>query len=133
VRRIPELLIGILIAVAIFAIGLTFGSSYFPITPAERAKPISWQWMTHNAAGFFTAWLVIVGIAQLALFRWQLQLMRKSLEDAKVAAQAAQQAAITAGNQLQLSSVALRAVERAFVFCERIRSSWWLRRRRRKS
>lgn len=54
------------------------------------------SWLTHDAAGFFTLWLVIVGGAQIGLFYWQLRYMRKGVDDAAVAAKAAQQSADTA-------------------------------------
>ena len=55
------------------------------------------HWMMHDAAGFFTFCLVIVGGFQLALFRVQLKFIRESLTDAKVAADAATEAAKAAG------------------------------------
>jgi hypothetical protein len=38
-----------------------------------------WQWLAHDAAGFFTAVLVVVGAVQLVFFIWQLRLIRTSL------------------------------------------------------
>ncbi len=49
----------------------------------------TWDWVTHDAAGFFTLWLVVIGGAQLALFWVQLHLIRESLVDARQAADAA--------------------------------------------
>ena len=46
-------------------------------------------WLTHDAAGFFTFVLFLVGIAQAGLFVWQLRLIRKSLGPAEEAARAA--------------------------------------------
>jgi len=46
----------------------------------ERAV---WDWVTHDAAGFFTLWLVIVGGVQIGLFYWQLRLIRIAADDAR--------------------------------------------------
>jgi hypothetical protein len=66
---------------------------------------LNWQWLMHDAAGFFTSLLVVVGVFQLGLFAWQLTLIRKSLAPAEKAANAAQRAADV-----------LPIVERAYVF-----------------
>jgi hypothetical protein len=47
------------------------------------------NWLTHDAAGFFTFWLVLVGGAQVGLFVWQLRLIKDTLAPAKEAADAA--------------------------------------------
>jgi hypothetical protein len=54
--------------------------------PKERGF---WNWLTHDAAGFFTLWLVIVGGGQVGLFLWQLRLIAETLGPAKAAAEAA--------------------------------------------
>jgi hypothetical protein len=54
---------------------------------------LNWQWLMHDAAGFFTSLLVLVGGLQLGLFAWQLTLIRKSLAPAEAAAKAATVAA----------------------------------------
>jgi hypothetical protein len=61
----------------------------------------------HDAAGFFTFWIVIVGGCQLVLFCVQLKYIRDSLVDAKTAANAAKQ-----------SADSLRNIERAYVFID---------------
>jgi hypothetical protein len=48
-----------------------------------------WNWLTHDAAGFFTVLLVIVGGTQVGLFFWQLRLIKATLGPAKEAAEAA--------------------------------------------
>jgi hypothetical protein len=48
-----------------------------------------WRWLTHDASGFFSLWLVLVGIGQAALFYVQLRLMRKTLGPTEKAAEAA--------------------------------------------
>jgi hypothetical protein len=104
VRRIPDVLIGALLTVAVLAIGLSIGSQYHPFQPEPATRGNIqeggqseygglWNWVTHDAAGFFTAWLVIVGGIQVALFIWQLWLIRESLNDTKVAADAAKESA----------------------------------------
>jgi hypothetical protein len=58
----------------------------------NSAKPKEdgfWNWIAHDAAGFFTPWLVLVGGAQVGLFVWQLRLIKKTLAPAKEAAEAA--------------------------------------------
>jgi hypothetical protein len=58
----------------------------------NSAKPKEsgfWNWLTHDAAGFFTLWLVIVGGGQVALFLWQLRLIKRTLGPAEEAARAA--------------------------------------------
>src|SRR5262249_41825656 len=51
------------------------------------------DWIAHDAAGFFTLWLVVVGVGQAGLFVWQLILIKRSLGDAKKAADAAAEGA----------------------------------------
>jgi hypothetical protein len=62
---------------------------------------IFFQWLTHDAAGFFALWLVIIGGIQLAMFWRQLRLIRESLVDAKQAADAATQGAKAAETNAQ--------------------------------
>jgi hypothetical protein len=57
------------------------------IPPIMLARFI--EWLTHDAAGFFTFILFLVGIVQAGLFVWQLRLIRKSLRPAEEAARAA--------------------------------------------
>jgi hypothetical protein len=56
-------------------------------------------WLTKDAAGFFTFLLVVVGGLQIVLFYVQLRFMRETLNDAKVTANAARDAAITQTRQ----------------------------------
>jgi len=55
-----------------------------------------WNWITRDAVGFFTLGLVGIAGIQLFLFFWQLVLIRESLDDAKIAADAAKESADTA-------------------------------------
>jgi hypothetical protein len=100
---IPEILLGALLTVAIFGMGMLFQSSSHQPTnnaedrkaeqPAQKNVPVSESWLMHDAAGFFALWLVIVGLGQAGLFVWQLVLIRKSLAPANMAALAAKAAA----------------------------------------
>jgi hypothetical protein len=81
------------------------------------------EWMTHDAAGFFTLWLVIVGGGQLVLFYVQLRLIRESLDGAKIAANAAISSAQTAAIQAEISRGTLKTMQdtaehqlRAYIF-----------------
>jgi hypothetical protein len=130
--RFPEIVFGALLAVAIFALGATFWSAQYSSQSAQtkhteegtdeksKSEPDEglWHWLTHDAAGFFTAWLVIVGGGQLALFYVQLKLIRESLIDAKEAADAAQGAATAAEKQARIAERSLTELQRAFVFID---------------
>jgi hypothetical protein len=106
--RFPEILFGMLLAVAIFALGAGFESSRHPTaeTPpnsnAENQKQpegywsATWDWLTHDATGAFTGFLVIVGAVQIGVFLRQLRLIRESLRPAEDAAKAAVDSAQTA-------------------------------------
>jgi hypothetical protein len=50
-------------------------------------------WLTKDAAGFFTFWLVVVSVFQVGLFYVQLRLIKQSLTPAQEAAEAARDAA----------------------------------------
>jgi hypothetical protein len=73
-------------------------------------------WLIHDAAGFFTLLLVIVGAVQVGLFVWQLKLIRTSLEDAKLAADAATDAATAASRQAHVAEETLAKIERPYLF-----------------
>ena len=73
------------------------------------------NWITHDAAGFFTAWLVIVGFGQAGLFVWQLLYMRQGMKDATMVAQAAQASAETAKEQVALTKMGVIDLERAYL------------------
>jgi hypothetical protein len=75
-----------------------------------------WHWLTHDAAGFFTAVLVVVGAVQLVLFIWQLRLIRTSLDDAKISADAAADAAKAASRQAHVAEETLAKIERPYLF-----------------
>jgi hypothetical protein len=89
--RPPELVLGCLLTVAIFSVGMLFSPQI--------------SWLTKDAGGFFTFALVIVGLLQALLFWVQLRLIRESLVPTKEAADAAK---LTAGQILN--------TERAYLF-----------------
>jgi hypothetical protein len=82
---------------------------------ADKSETL-WQWLIHDAAGFFTAVLVVVGAIQLVLFLWQLRLIRTSLDDAKIAADAAADAAKAASRQAHVAEETLAKIERPYIF-----------------
>jgi hypothetical protein len=104
--------------------GFALGGSYvwsllaFPQHQTSQAHSTAehfWEWVTHDAAGFFTALLVLVGGLQLALFFWQLVLIRESLDDAKLAAEAAKDSAEAAKLQATVAENAFRGDQRPWL------------------
>lgn len=92
--------------------------SFSSASAQSTGQTASGNWLTKDAAGFFTFLLVIVGSFQVGLFVWQLKLIRESLDDAKVAADAAQNAATAAQQSANIARDTLITTERAFVFLE---------------
>jgi len=106
-RRILEMSLVAAFAAYLTAMIFVFSSSEQPCPETnkqrcqDRAQETSTDqqdksfrhWITHDAAGFFTLWLVIVGGCQLALFWVQLKYIRESLNDAAAAADAAKNSA----------------------------------------
>jgi hypothetical protein len=74
---------------------------------SEEQEP----WLTKDAAGFFTFLLVIVGGFQIGMFGWQLWLIRKSLDETKLAALAAKEAADAAKGQAETAQGTLKAMQ----------------------
>lgn len=72
-------------------------------------------WLTRDAAGFFTFWLVVVGAVQIGLFVWQLRLIRQSFGDAEQAANAAALAAEAAKENAEYAKTNLLVLERAYI------------------
>jgi hypothetical protein len=108
----------------------SFWPAYNP-AKAQTAEPTAngaktqEPWLTKDAAGFFTFVLVVVGSVQVALFLWQLWLIRESLDDTKIAAEAAKQAADVAKIQTETAKATLQTMQdtaerqlRAYVFAE---------------
>lgn len=75
------------------------------------------DWLTKDAAGFFTLFLVVIGAAQAGLFVWQLRYMSKSLTDAKLLAEAARDSAKTAQQQVEITKIGIFDLERAYLAC----------------
>lgn len=93
--RFPEVLLGVLLAVAIFAMGALFCSSPNPSSPTQaqsgergsgNKQEITW-WQ--DPVAVFTLGLVFIGLLQAAIFYGQMRLIRRSLNPAKEAADAA--------------------------------------------
>jgi hypothetical protein len=120
-KRFPDIFLGALLAVAIFAIGMAVGFNYQPSNAesggdsknqTSQVKSESFgQWLSRDATGFFTPWLVIIGGVQLGFFLWQLVLIRESLDDAKIAADAAKESA-DAAKQLAQATTSQAAIAR---------------------
>jgi hypothetical protein len=70
------------------------------------------NWVTRDAGGFFTMWLVIIGFGQAGLFIWQLNLMREGVADAKKAADTASEAAKTANASVEIARAEFNATHR---------------------
>jgi hypothetical protein len=99
--QVPEIFFGALLATALFAAGLVMG------VHSDMSK----AWLMHDAAGFFTSLLVIVGLFQLGVFYWQLRLIRRSLIDAERAANAAQRSADIATRQADTARATLETMQ----------------------
>jgi hypothetical protein len=108
--RIPELVLGSLLTIAVFAMGFLFAcrpdaeETRRDISKEGAAKTIESAtnpdkeltgptWLTKDAAGFFTFGLVLVGGFQAVMFLIQLRYMRKGMNDATIAANAAKDSA----------------------------------------
>jgi hypothetical protein len=50
-----------------------------PENEAKSKEGGLWTWLTHDAAGFFTLWLVIVGAGQVGLFLWAVTTNRRNV------------------------------------------------------
>jgi len=128
-----EFLLGVLLTVAIFAMGMLFASSQQSLDTAqqiasaktqqqsEQAKSpdselIGSTWLTKDASGFFTFILVCVGGIQAWFFWVQLRLIRESLADAKLAAEAAKRAAKATEDAVMLSRSTAQQQLRAYLF-----------------
>jgi hypothetical protein len=128
--RLPEVFFGALLAIAIFAMGMLYETSRRPssqqLTPGSITNQSQPQhtggsdrhwltrlmdWLTHDATGVFTLFLVAVGAIQIGVFLRQLRFIRESVDDAKMAATAARAAA----NAAQQSADHLHSAERAHI------------------
>ncbi|MGA8729964.1 MAG: hypothetical protein WB608_14520, partial [Terracidiphilus sp.] len=91
-----------------------------------------WQWTTKDPTGLYTfcvaivtgALVVVVGI-QAGLFVWQLRLIRESIGDAKVTANAAAAAATAAQQSIAISQREFVAVHRPRIILSPQSGSGW--------
>jgi len=127
--RIPEIVLGALLAVAIFAMGFVFAASQYPATSTdnprgnktsnekEKSGQSERTWITSdNLLALFTLGLVIVGGIQLRFFYVQLRLISQSLADAKEAAEGTTAAAKAATRQAKIAEDSLAKLERPYLF-----------------
>jgi hypothetical protein len=101
--RLPEIILGCLLTVAIFAMGMMFASS------GRTVEAIGPNWLTKDASGFFAGLQAIVAAIQAVLFVYQLRLIRDSLDDAKAASTAATR-------QAHVAEETLNKIERPYLF-----------------
>ncbi|RXH19513.1 hypothetical protein [Bradyrhizobium guangzhouense] len=130
--RVPEFFLGCFLTVAVFAAGMLFEGDQHSSRPlqaiekheasGQSSKPetpdtelLGSTWLTKDAAGFFTFGLVVVGVGQAILFFFQLHFMRQGMDDATLAAKAAQASAETAKEQVALTKVGIIDLERAYL------------------
>jgi Na+-transporting methylmalonyl-CoA/oxaloacetate decarboxylase gamma subunit len=136
--RVPEIFLGAFLAVAVFAMGILFASSWpdskqtaQAITSqqtekhSEKAKTpddelIGSTWLTKDAAGFFTFWLVVVGVGQVILFYVQLRLISAAAVDAEKAGIAAERAADATTASVDLARSTAEKQLRAYVLVTNI-------------
>jgi hypothetical protein len=84
----------------------------------KQEAPV-WDWFARDAAGFFTFWLVVVGLGQAVLFFQQLRFMREGLADAKEAADAARDTARATGDAVTLARQSAEIQLRAYMSIRR--------------
>lgn len=99
--KFPEIVLGILLTVAVFGMGMLYDSSRHQPTDAQpkqeahqvkapdQPEPFTMIWLTHDGAVFFTFVLSFIAAAQAGLFLWQLRYMKVGIKDASIAAKAA--------------------------------------------
>jgi hypothetical protein len=105
--RMPDLLLGCLLTVAVFATGMIFASS--GRSPQPTAEAIGSSWLFKDASGFFAGLQFVVAAVQAALFVYQLRLIRFSLDDAKVVSSAATR-------QARVAEDTINKIERPYLF-----------------
>lgn len=123
--KIPEIFLGAFLTVSVFSMGMMFESSRRGSSESKSqalSEPVGhmqsggfWNWITHDAAGFFTLCLVAVGLGQAGLFVWQLRIMRDGIVDARIAAEAAKASAETAREQVAVTKMGVIDLERAYL------------------
>jgi hypothetical protein len=159
--RIHDILLGAILGVAtlgmaLFAMGFVLGSSQYSGQPTQSQSPEKtngpeskneqqepWgQRAVTDPIAVFTLCLVIVGAFQVGLFYVQLKIIRESLADAKIAADAAtkaadaaQQSATATTASVKLAGQTAKRQLRAYVFVDSARfepppapnSPWYIR------
>ncbi|MCK1391690.1 hypothetical protein [Bradyrhizobium sp. 1] len=108
-----------LTALSILAIWLFFG---LPLIYAPAATTGLWGWLSRDASGFFTFLLLIVGAGQIVLFWYQLRLIRVSLDEAKISAAAAADAAKASSRQAYIAEETFAKIERPYLFVFKVSS-----------
>jgi hypothetical protein len=107
--RTPELFLGCLLTIAVFAMGMLFASSGQAPQSAQQTEVIGSTWLTKDAAGFFAGLQFLVLGIQAVLFFYQLRLIRESLDDAKVVS-------LAATRQARVAEDTLNKIERPYLF-----------------
>ena len=74
------------------------------------------HWLFHDAGGFFTSVLVIIGAIQIGVFLRQLRLIRQSLAPAKEAAEAAKDSAEAAHRAIDEAEKRDKILQRAYLW-----------------
>ncbi|WP_143270206.1 hypothetical protein [Bradyrhizobium sp. Ghvi] len=114
--RVPDVVFGALLTIAVFCVGVVSITEYrVPGIRGEESQAFALAWWLKDATGFLTIFLVLIGFGQALLFLWQLILMRKSLQDAQIAASSAASAASAAQKQIQLAYRPFVGVDRTTV------------------
>jgi hypothetical protein len=135
--RTHELFLGVFLTVAVFALGFVAASSQESpnsdqqiaaakaTNQSQQAKTpdselIGSTWLTKDAAGFFTFWLVVVGAGQVVLFYVQLGLIRTAADEAEKAGTAAERAADATTASVNLARSTAEKQLRAYVLVTNI-------------
>jgi hypothetical protein len=122
--KVPEIVIGVLLTVAVFAIGMAFESERHLTNQPANAKQIqhppdyvafSWDWLTHDGSVFFTCVLAFIAAIQAYLFVRQLRIMHDGIKGARTAADATTAAAKAATRQAEIAERSFRDVERPHI------------------
>jgi hypothetical protein len=122
--RVPEIFLGALMTVAIFAIGMTLNASrpqpannptnatIAQVQSDHKPEPFTLEWLTHDGVAFFTAILCFVAFVQAGLFFWQLLVLHRTLKETSETTRAALDAAEAA----KTSAQAVINAERAYLW-----------------
>jgi hypothetical protein len=80
--------------------------------PSHHEEETWWQWATTDPIAAFTLLLAVVAVGQALLFVWQLVYMRRGIDEAGIAANAAKDAAKAAVELNEISSREFNATHR---------------------